>query len=249
MFARNWGRALAVAGAMAAAAVLTAASPMQKAKPATVKSETHMRYRIVQQDREIGGESLVRRVYDNNTVTFDMQNRIGTMGAVMIQTGHLSLEEETYFPLDYTVDKTVAQPTDTLRLTFTADMVSNVAVLGSEHAGLKDTRRVVVPTGAAVYESGTMLFWYEVLPTIAGNSTGRHRFDWVDPTTAKVESGEIYVDGKETIPVLGKKTPVTVFKAERERLGPATLWVDSQRRIVRCEQNLTTFELVEWSEK
>ncbi len=249
MFARNWRKVLAAAGMVAAAAVFTATSPMQKAKPATVKSETHMRYRIVQQEREIGGESLVQRVYDNNTVSFDMENRIGTMGAVMIQKGHLNLEEETYFPLDYTVDKTVAQPADTLRLTFTADMVSNVAVLSSDHAGLKDTRRVVVPTGAAVYESGTVLFWYEVLPTISADSKGRHRFDWVDPTTAKVESGEIYVDGQETIPVLGKKTAVTVFKAERERLGPATLWVDGQRRIVRCEQNLTTFELVEWSEK
>jgi hypothetical protein len=51
--------------------------------------------------------------------------------------------------------------------------------------------------------------------------------------------------GEDTLTVLGKKTPVAVFAAEREALGETTLYVDGAGLIVKCEQNMSTFELVE----
>jgi hypothetical protein len=52
------------------------------------------------------------------------------------------------------------------------------------------------------------------------------------------------MDAGATIPVLKKNTKVSVYRLEREKVGPATLWVDKDGTIVRGEQNLFTFELV-----
>jgi len=52
------------------------------------------------------------------------------------------------------------------------------------------------------------------------------------------------LDKEETIRVMGKKSKVSVFQVEREKLGPAKLWVDKQGTIVRGEQNMFTYELV-----
>ena len=88
-----------------------------------------------------------------------------------------------------------------------------------------------------------MLFW------IDPKDAGRRKFQWLDPSSGAVESGEIYVAEPETIEVLGKKTPVTVYKAERERLGPAVIYVDKKKRIVKIEQNLMNYRLDQWSEE
>ena len=55
-----------------------------------------------------------------------------------------------------------------------------------------------------------------------------------------VSGGGIKLEKEETIPVLGKKSKVGVFQVDREKLGPATLWVDKQGTIVRGEQNISS---------
>jgi hypothetical protein len=168
---------------------------------------------------------------------------------VMGQTARLILEEETFFPRSYRARKWVFQATDTVRMNYAVDVYANVAVVTSEIRGQPAEHRVVVPTGVPIVEVGSLFCWYELMFWVEKDKPDRQRIQWLDPTLPRLDGGEIRVAGSDTVMVLGKETPVTVYKAERERLGPATLWVDAGKRIVRCEQNATTYDLVDWSEE
>lgn len=226
-----------------------AETPMHQKKPVQLLSTVNATYRMVQQDEEIGTEGFERRTYDDNTVIYDVVSSARMTGAVYSYRSKLVVDEESYFPRSFRSDKTIAQPTDTMQIAFTVDLFSNVAVVGSEMRGRADSRRLVVPAGLPIVEVGAAYCWYQILFWTDRTTQDRQRFQWLDPQRIAVENGEIFRSGEETIVVLGKKTPVVVFKAERERLGAATLYVDAAGRLVRCEQNVTVFELVEWTEK
>lgn len=243
-------RSVIVAGVLCfAASGAGAETPMHQKKPVKLLSTVQAKYRKVQQDQEIGSETFERRTYDDNTVVYEVSGT-ALMGGVLLSTrSTLVVEEESYFPRSLRSEQTVAQQTDTLRIAFSVDMYSNVAVVGSDVRGRKDSRRLVVPVGLPFVEVGAAYSWEQILFWTDPDTRDRQRIQWLDPQMGSVESGEIFLSGEETIVVLGKKTPVSVFKAERERLGPAVLYVDADRRLVRCEQNVTLFELVEWTEK
>ncbi len=249
MFARNWSSVLAIACVCGGVHAAGADTPMRKAKPATLVSTTHEKYRITRDGKEIGYESIVRRVYDTNLVVFGMDTEMDMGPIKMAETLDLSLEEETYFPRSFQSRKTMIQKADTMQMNYKVDMYSNVAVLASDLKGHPASRRVVVPTGVPIVEVGNLVCWYEVMFWVEADGVARQRIQWLDPVLGNVESGEIRTADPETLTVLGKKTPVTVYKAERDRLGPATLYVDADKRIVRCEQNMMTYDLVEWSEE
>jgi hypothetical protein len=226
-----------------------AAPPMHPTKEASVVTTAHAEYVIVQQDEEVGRETVTRRVFDDNTIRFDAETTIRTVAAIFTTKSRLTLEEESYFPRSYRADKSVKQPQEEMAHAITVDMYANVAVLGSELRGLNDSRSVVVPAGTAVQEVGLLYPWYQLLFWVDPAADGRQPITWLDPSSGKVESGEMYIVGEETLDVLGKKTRVTVYKAERERLGPATLYVDGKRRIVKAEQNMSVYRLQKWSEE
>jgi hypothetical protein len=232
----------------ACAAGARAETPMHAKKPVRLLSTVHAAYRVVQQDTEVGTESWERRTYDNNTVTYDVASTVRMGGAAVSKKVRLVLDDESYFPRSFRSEQAIVQGADTTRITFTAEVFSNVVVVGSDMRGRTDSRRIVVPAGLPIMELGTVYAWYQVLFWTDRTSRDHQRFEWLDPQRNVVESGEIYLAGEQSIDVLGKKTPVSVLKAERERLGPAQLFVDSQGRIVRCEQNVTIFELVKWTE-
>ncbi len=249
MFAVGWRSVIPVvlAGVLVTAAAV--GEPVRHRRPVELLSTVEARYRLMQEDREIGGESFLRRTFDDNRVEFDSKLTT-TMGGIRFeQRSVLVLEDESYFPSTFRTDKVIEQPDDTLRFTFTTDMFANVAVIGSEMRGRSDSRRLVVPVGIPIVEVGALYCWYPILFWVDFESQDRQRIQWLDPQSARIDEGEIYLSGIETIDVLGKKTPVSVFKVERERLGPAKLYVDSRKRIVRCEQNMNVFELMEWTEK
>ena len=249
MSAAGWCSAvlLGLSGLVVSAA--RAESPMHHKVPVRLLSTVHASYRLVQQGEKIGMESIDRRTYDNNTVTYDMAGTARLAGALFSKNSNLVLDEESYFPRSFRSDQTILRQEDTTSISFTVDMFSNVAVVGSEMRGRTDSRRLVVPVGIPIVEVGAVYSWYEILFWVDSTSRERQRIQWLDPQRGVVEDGEIFFSGEQTIDVLGKKTPVTVFKAERERLGAAALYVDAAGRIVRCEQNVTVFELVEWTEK
>ncbi len=235
--------------AIAVASPAFATPPMHPTKEASVVSTARAKYTIVQGDQAIGHEAMTRRVFDNNTIRFEAENVITNPAVTMTTRSELTIEEESYFPRSYRADKTITQPDEEFVHALTVDMYANVAVLGSELRGTKDSRRVVVPAGTAIQEVGTIYPWYQLLFWIDPASEGRHRIQWLDPSSGAVDAGELYIAGQETIVVLGKKTRVTVYKAERERLGAATLYVDAKKRIVHAEQNMLTYRLDQWSEE
>ena len=226
-----------------------AETPMHQRKPVNLVSTVDAEYRMTQQGREIGSERFERRAYDDNRVVFDVSSSANLMGALFSYQSSLVLSDDSYFPQSFRSDRTIVQAADTIRISFTVDMVSNVAVVGSDMGGRTDSRHVVAPTGVPVIELGALYSWYQIVFWTDFTSRDRQRFQWIEPQKGSVESGELVVSQGEPIDVLGKKTPVSVLKVERERLGPATLYVDASRRIVRCEQNGTEFDLVKWSEK
>lgn len=226
-----------------------AAPPMHPTKEASVVATARAEYVVTQEEQEVGRESVTRRTFDDNTIRFDAETTIRNVAATFVVKSQLTIEEESYFPRAYRADKTVTQPQEEIAHAITVDMFANVAVLGSEMGGRKDSRRVVVPAGTAVQEVGLLYQWYQLLFWVDPEADGRQPIKWLDPSSGKVESGEMYVAGEETLDVLGKKTRVTVYKAERERLGPATLYVDGKKRIVKAEQNMSVFRLQKWSEE
>lgn len=238
-----------IATAMLALAAVAVAAPMRPVKEPALVSTERATYVIEQNGEDVGKEASVRRLFDNNTIRFDIEHALRTPGVTMTTKGELVLEEESYFPRSYRAEQTITQPDDEFVHTVTVDMFANVAVLGSEMRGTKTARRIVVPAGIAIQTVGTVYQWYQVLFWIDPKDAGRRKFQWLDPTSGAVESGEIYVAEPETIQVLGKKTPVTVYKAERERLGPAVIYVDKKKRIVKIEQNLMNYRLDQWSEE
>lgn len=232
-----------------AATLSVAAPPMHATKEARVLSSARAKYSIVQNDQEAGYESVTRRIFDDNTIRFEAEDVIRNMVVTMTAKSELVLEEESYFPRRYRVEKTIAQPNEEFVHVLTVDMFANVAVLGSELRGTKDSRRVVVPAGTAIQEVGQLYSWYQLLFWIDPALQARQKITWIDPSSGALATGEMYITGEETIEVMGKKTLVTVYKAERERLGAATLYVDAKKRIVKLEQNMMTYRLDEWSEE
>jgi hypothetical protein len=222
---------------------------MHQKKSVELLATVRASYSLQQQDQVIGKEDIEKRTFNNNTVIYEVVGSAVMSGVLMLQQTTLELDEESYFPRAYRSDRTVVQAADTTHIIFTVDMFSNVAVVGSNMRGRVDSRRVVVPTGTPIMDIGTVYGWYEVLFWVDLASRQRQRIQWLDPGRGLVENGEVYFVGEQSMEVLGKQIPVTVFKAERERIGEAVLYVDASRRIVRCEQNVTVFELTEWYEQ
>ncbi len=245
---RNTCRSL-VAATILAAAAFAMGAPMRTVKEAALLSTERATYIIEQEGQDVGKESVVRRVYDNNTIRFEVEHLLRNPAVTMASKGELVLEEESYFPRSYRAQKTITHPDDEFQHNVSVDMFANVAVLSSEIRGQKNTRRAVVPAGIAIQEVGTVYQWHQVLFWVDPAGQGRQKFQWLDPGSGVVESGEIYVAEPATIVVLGKKSAVTVYKAERERLGPATIYVDAKKRIVKVEQNMMTYRLDQWSEE
>jgi hypothetical protein len=224
---------------------VVAMTPHQK-KPVALTKTSRTAYRIVQDKKELGKEAVEKKVFDNNTIVFNIDASMAYgQGVTMKQHVELTVEEESFFPRELHIHKTVSQlDGQTFEHQIDVEMFANVAVTSNTLRDQTNKRRLVVPTGIAIADLGVVGYWYQVLFWNDRASGGGQRFQWLDPILVSVNSGELKLDGETTLTVLGKKTKVSVFKLERERLGPATLWVDKQGTIVRGEQNLFTYELV-----
>ena len=247
MWRNSWRNFVASATLVAAGSAL--AGPMRTVKEPALVSTERATYVIVQEGQEVGKEASIRRTFDNNTIRFEVEHELRKPGLDMATKADLVLEEESYFPRSYNADQTVTQPDDQFVHTVGVDMFANVAVLSGEMNKTKTSRRIVVPAGIAIQTVGTVYQWHQILFWIDPKVVGRYKFQWLDPASGAVEAGEIYVSEPQSIEVLGKKTPVTVYKAERERLGPATIYMDAKKRIVQVEQNMMTYRLDQWSEE
>lgn len=227
------------------AAVAAGSGPHQK-KPVKLTSTLVTEYRIVQDKKQMGTERIEKKVFDNNTVLFTMDAEMAYgQGVTMKQHCELTVEEESYFPRALHITKTVSQPDGTsFDHKIEVEMFSNVAVVTSMLRDQAGSRRVVVPTGVSIQDLGVLGYLYQALFWYDKDTGGEQRFQYLDPINVEVHSGDIKMDPETTIPVLKKKTKVSVFQIERERLGAATVWVDSKGVIVRGEQNMFVYELI-----
>lgn len=234
------------AGIVAISAAIAAASSPHQKKPVKLNSTVRTEYRVIQDKKQMGMEKVEKKVFDNNTVVFTVDAELSYgPGVVMKQHCELTVEEESYFPRTLHILKTITQPDgQSFQHTIDVEMFSNVAVVTSMLREQSGSRRLVVPTGVAIEDLGVLAYLYQTLFWYDKDSGGDQHFQWLDPIAVEVHSGEIKMDPETTIPVLKKKTKVSVYRIDRERLGPATLWVDKDGTIVRGEQNLFTYELV-----
>jgi hypothetical protein len=194
----------------------------------------------------MGSEKVEKKVFDNNTILFTI-DALMTYGPGLTMKQHceLTVEEESYFPRSLHITKTIAQPDGkTFDHHIDVEMFSNVAVVNSMLNQKAASQSLVVPTGIAIEDLGVLGYMYQTLFWYDKESGGDQHFQWLDPIAVEIHSGEIKMDAGATIPVLKKNTKVSVYRLEREKVGPATLWVDKDGTIVRGEQNLFTFELV-----
>ncbi|HET6349706.1 MAG TPA: hypothetical protein VFH88_11550 [Candidatus Krumholzibacteria bacterium] len=232
--------------ALAAAPAVTAGMPAHQKKPVKLESTLRTEYSITQNNKEMGHEAVEKKTYDNNTVVFtiDAEMTYGP-GVTMKQHAELTVEEDSYFPRSLHLTKNVSDPNGKgIAHQLDVEMFSNVAVITSTLGGVAGSRRLVVPTGVAIEDLGVVGYLYQTLFWYDRETGGNQRFQWLDPVGVEVHSGQISLGDPETISVMKKKTRTSVFKLERDRLGPATLWVDSQGTIVRAQQNMFNYELV-----
>jgi hypothetical protein len=239
---------LAVTGVALAFAFMSparGANPRQR-KVGKVTSTLRTQYRIVQDSKERGTETIEKKIFDDNTIlyTMDATMKYGP-GIGMDQHVELTVEEESYFPRVLHVRKKVMQPDSTsFEHVLDVEMFSNVAVLSSAMNKQGSSKRVVVPTGTSIIDVGILGYMYQTLFWYDRELGGEQRFQYMDPISGGVSGGVLKLEKEETIRVMGKKSKVSVFQVEREKLGPAKLWVDKQGTIVRGEQNMFTYELV-----
>lgn len=230
---------------VSSAAIAAGPGPHQK-KPVKLTSTVVAEYRIVQDKKQMGKERIEKKVFDNNTVVFTIDSELAYgPGVTMKQHAELTVEEESYFPRTLHIVKTVVQPDgQSFDHKIDVEMFSNVAVITSMLRDQGGSRRAVVPTGVSIQDLGVLGYMYQTLFWYDKDTGGEQRFQFLDPIGGEVHSGDIKMEPETTIPVLKKKTKVSVFQIERERLGAATLWVDSKGVIVRGEQNLFVYELI-----
>ena len=120
---------------------------MHPTKEASVVATARAEYVVTQEEQEVGRESVTRRTFDDNTIRFDAETTIRNVAATFVVKSQLTIEEESYFPRAYRADKTVTQPQEEIAHAITVDMFANVAVLGSEMGGRKDSRHCRQPAG------------------------------------------------------------------------------------------------------
>ena len=244
-FVQGLHSGLGVGVLLVLSAAIAAAGPHQK-KPVKLTSTVVAEYRIVQGKKPMGTERIEKKVFDNNTVVFNIDNELSYgPGVTMKQHCELTVEEESYFPRTLHITKSVAQP-DGQKFDHQIDveMFSNVAVVTSMLRDQSGSKRAVVPTGVGIQDLGVLGYLYQTLFWYDKETGGEQRFQYLDPIGVEVHSGDIKLDPETTIPVLKKKTKVSVFQIEREKMGAATVWVDSKGVIVRAEMNLFVYELI-----
>jgi len=246
-----------VASLIAAAAMIWLPASAARGETPHQRSEASLRstlvteYRIMKQgdkanDVKVGSETVEKKVFNNNTVVFNIV-AVMTYGEGVSMTQHIELvlEEESFFPRTLKVEKTVSQgEKGDFDQEISVEMFSNLAVVRSKLGGKESERRIVVPTGIAITDVGVLGYLYQTLFWYDRKLGGKQRFEYLDPVGVAIQSGEMTVDGEETILVMGKKIKTTVFKLVRDKLGPATLWLDADGVIVQGEQNFFKYELV-----
>jgi len=199
--------------------------------------------------RAIGYESVVRRTYDDNTITYDARVVMQfTEEVSWDHTTSLTVEEESYFPRAYSMKRITRQGDNEFTMNTKIRMFSNVAVIEKDIGAKVEKVSMVLPTGAPFVDMGIAHQFYQLLFWYDDQSGGRQSFEYFDPTRYVVSSLVLNRGGSETIDINGKKYETTIYTVERENSN-SKIFVDDKERIIRLDQNYMRFDLVEWSDE
>jgi hypothetical protein len=230
---------------MCAAAVSFAVKPTKA--PRAAMAVTKATYQILHQGKEKGREDVVRTDYNDNTIEFDVDYVFSPVdGSTMKNECKLVVREDSFFPIEYDQERTVSQQGDELNTHSHIEMVANVAVRTSGTETVKNTRNIVVPTGAAILETGSaytyepFLYWYD------HDLGGRQTFDVLDANTGRPSTVVMHFVDQDTVTVADTEYVADVFELERDNFD-VKLYVDELGRLVRVDQNYMLFDLVSWS--
>lgn len=226
-------------------AVVFAAKPNKT--PRAAISVTKAAYTVLRAGEESGFEKWVRTVYNDNTIEFDVDYQFfPAPGMGMVNKYMLLLREETRFPVEYSLDRRVISPDDTLQMHLGVDMYANVAEITSGSATTSNAHDVVVPTGAAIMETGVvfvyepLLFWYD------RDLGGRQNFEVLEPASGRPLTVSMQYVTRDTITVNGVEYATDLYLLERENFD-VKLYVDADDRLVRVDQNYMMFDLADWT--
>src|SRR5262245_35251299 len=169
MSVKGFHRSVGVAILLVSSAAFAAGSGPHQKKPVKLTSTTVAEYKITQEKKVMGKESVEKKVFDNNTIVFTMDSEMAYgPGVTMQQHVELTVEEESFFPRTAHIVKVVSQPDGTsFEHKIDVEMFSNVAVVTSMLRDQAGGRKLVVPTGVGIQDLGVLgylyqsLFWYD----------------------------------------------------------------------------------------
>ncbi len=237
--------ALAALVSVLSVAVVVGEKPQKPAREAL--EVTRALYTIIQNDAAIGSEEIVRTEYNDNTVTFVTHHILEPAPDVTMEaTVELTVVDESYFPLEYHMDKKVTQKDSGMTMGADVEMFANVAVLTTRSPTASGSRNIVLSAGTAFIETGVVYVYYPFLFWYNRDTGGRQSFDVLDVSTGRKSVVVVQHITRKTIEVDGKEYESDLYNFHRERFE-VMVFVDDDGRIIRVEQNFMTFDLVEWS--
>jgi hypothetical protein len=237
---------IAAVAALAAAASISSAEKMKKA-PRQPLEITKSSYVITQGGEKKGSEDILQTVYNDNTVTFDVTADFSPVAEVSLhQDADLELEEESYFPMKYHLDKKIRQKDSDVELFIDVEMFANVAVMTTGTKTQSATRNIVVPTGSAFVETGVVYIYYQFLHWYDRDRGGPQNFDVLDVGSGESSTVSMQLVTQDTVTVDDADIPTDLYVVNREKYD-VKLYVATDGRIVRAEQNMLRFDLADWS--
>lgn len=237
--------------ALSLAALSLAASPAEKREGAgepTLIGATEAVYSITQVGELVGSEAVRQEVLDDNTVVFRSSIKMEPpRGMGWEETTELVMDEESYFPRSYRMDKKMSGMGRTIDQSIDVEMLANVAVVATRLNEVEQKRNIVLRAGTSFYEMGVMhlvhqmIFWYD------RDIEGRQSFSALDVARGVVNDFVLHVSGQDTIEFNGETLDVSVFSLEGTAVA-TRYFVDARGRILRAESGYAVYELTEWSE-
>jgi hypothetical protein len=221
---------------------------MKRIEPRQLVRTIESKYVVLQAGADIGWEKVSRDEYNDNTVEYRsvISLTFPHGGGVKIES-QLALEEESYFPLSFEIEKQMGQGDVEYTIGARYEWFANVAVVYKITRGVADTSRVALPAGTAVMDMSVAhhlyvpLYWYD------GEAGGVQSFNVVDPFSRKVSSATLRRQAAETVDVQIGQIEADRYEFSRDK-QTFKVFVDADGRIVKVDQGFLVYELAEWSE-
>lgn len=238
--------ALVMIGAVVSAET-EASEAMRERREKSLLETSHAVYRVFQGENEVGTESITREVYNDNTIVFKSTIELVMSDEVsMAEESELVLEEESYFPRSYRVNKRMRHGETVVESRISVEMFANVARMEKDIQGKSEKRNIVLPTGTPLVSADVihpvyqLLFWYD------RDKGGRQAFRVFEISRRVPEEVVLTRGDRENVMIAGTTAEVDVYVLEwpTQRVR---YYVDDEGRVVATDMGFMRTELTEWN--